>query len=141
VTIEQRITQQLDSTLTDAEFDTLSAEAATEPHDEGTSYCTSLPEHDEVPFRDGGDVPAAQPAIPLDHDGRGPRVDTRRDDKALLMDVFARSVQTPYDCHKLLIAVWERLQELDAEWPVIVRATNCELFSIDEILPAGWVQR
>jgi hypothetical protein len=80
VTIEQRITQQLDSTLTDAEFDTLSAEAATEPHDEGTSYCTSLPEHDEVPFRDAGPLPAAQPAIPLDHDERGPGMDTRRDD-------------------------------------------------------------
>jgi hypothetical protein len=79
MTIEQRIAQQLGSTLTDAEFDVLEAEAAIEPHDEGISYCTSLPEHDEVPFRDGGDVPAAQPAIPLDHDGRGPRVDTRCD--------------------------------------------------------------
>jgi hypothetical protein len=62
VTIEQRIAQQLDASLTDAEFDTLSAEA----------------EAEAIPFRDGGDVPAAQPAIPLDHDGRGPRVDTRR---------------------------------------------------------------
>jgi hypothetical protein len=148
VTIEQRIAQQLADSLTDAEFDTLSAEADADaklcrcgaPLAEHR-YGPCRPDHDEVPFRDGGDVPAAQPAIPLDHDGRGPRVDTRRDDKALLMDVFARSVQTPYDCHKLLIAVWERLQELDAEWPVIVRATNCELFSIDEILPAGWVQR
>jgi hypothetical protein len=125
VTIEQRIAQQLDASLTDAEFDTLSAEA----------------DADAIPFRDGGNMPSSRPAIPLDHDGRRPRVDTRREDKALLMDVFARSVQTPYDCHKLLIAVWERLQELDSEWPVIVRATNCELFSIDEILPAGWVQR
>jgi hypothetical protein len=35
-------------------------------------------ESDAIPFRDGGDVPGPQPAVPLDHDGRGPRVDTRR---------------------------------------------------------------
>jgi hypothetical protein len=64
VTIEQRIAQQLDASLTDAEFDTLSAEA----------------DADAIPFRDGGNMPSPQPAIPLDHDGRGPRVDTRRDD-------------------------------------------------------------
>jgi hypothetical protein len=61
VTIEQRIAQQLDSSLTDAEFDTLSAEA----------------DADAIPFRDGGDVPSSRPAIPLDHDGRGPGMDTR----------------------------------------------------------------
>jgi hypothetical protein len=46
------------------------------------------------------------------------------------------SVQTPADCHRLLIAVWNRLQELDADWPVIARATSCQIFAIDEILPA-----
>jgi hypothetical protein len=87
VTIEQRIAQQLADSLTDAEFDTLSAEADADaklcrcgaPLAEHR-YGPCRPDHDEVPFRDGGDVPAAQPAIPLDHDGRGPRVDTRRDD-------------------------------------------------------------
>ena len=62
MTIEQRITQQLDASLTDAEFDTLSAEADAEA----------------IPFRDAGPLPAAQPAIPLDHDGRGPGVGPRR---------------------------------------------------------------
>ena len=62
MTIEQRIAQQLDSTLTDAEFDTLSAEA----------------EVDAIPFRDGGNMPSPQPAISLDHDGRGPGVGPRR---------------------------------------------------------------
>jgi hypothetical protein len=62
VTIEQRIAQQLDSTLTDAEFDVLEAEA----------------QADAIPFRDGGNMPSSRPAIPLDHDGRRPRVGPRR---------------------------------------------------------------
>jgi hypothetical protein len=69
VTIEQRIAQQLDSTLTDAEFDVLEAEA----------------QADAIPFRDGGPVPSSRPAIPLELSGRGPRVDTRCGDCGYLL--------------------------------------------------------
>jgi hypothetical protein len=81
VTIEQRIAQQLDASLTDAEFDTLSAEADADAEAESESYGVAITTAEPGPtFRDCRTMPSPQPAIPLDHDGRGPRVDTRRDD-------------------------------------------------------------
>jgi hypothetical protein len=58
--LEQRIARALEDSLTDEEFDTLSAEADAEPT-----------------FRDARPLSATPAPLPLDHDGRGPRVDTR----------------------------------------------------------------
>jgi hypothetical protein len=80
VTIEQRITQQLDSTLTDAEFDTLSAEAEAEAdaEAESESYGVTITTAEPGPtFRDCRTMPSPQPAVPLDDDGRRPGVGPR----------------------------------------------------------------
>lgn len=117
--LEQRIARALEDGLTDEEFGTLNAEADAEPT-----------------FRDARPLPSAPAPLPLDHDGRGPRVGTRREGNGPLMTVFARPVQTAADCHRLLVATHARLTELDPDYPVIARASNRELFAIDEILAA-----